>query len=115
RRADHGGLEVMADVDHGHAALAVQVGERVGEPAPQQRVEARERLVEQQEARVGREGAREGEALALAARELRGALALEPLQAEALQQRARTGRDLLEMPGHREVGPEREILEDEAD
>src|SRR5262245_19762455 len=61
--------------DHEGRAAAAQLGESRLDQALALAVEARGRLVEYQEARMGEQGARDGDALALAAGELDAALA----------------------------------------
>ena len=61
---------VVGDVDHGRARVAVQGRDLDTGLDPQRRVEVGERLVEQEHLRVAHDRAADGDALALAAREL---------------------------------------------
>ena len=67
---------VVRDVHERAVEIALQVLELAAHLEPQQRVERRERLVEEVRARVAHDRAADRDALALAARELRG-LAVE--------------------------------------
>ena len=60
-------LEVVGDDEHGEAEPAAGGAARAERPAQRVRVEGRQRLVEQQDARVAGEGAGESDALTLAA------------------------------------------------
>ena len=82
------------------------------------RVERRERLVEQQDLRVARQGARDGHALALAARQPARALVGQVRDPHAFQQLAHAGVARAaegDVGAHRHVREERVLLEDEAD
>ena len=104
------------------------------QPAPQLLahlgVERAERLVEQQHLRLDRERPREGDALALAARQLRGVAVGQPVELDELQELRHARADLVlgEAPRarphaqaegdvleHRHVAEERVVLEHEAD
>ena len=61
---------VMRHHDGGDAEPALQILDLVAQPQPHPRIERGERLVEQQQARRGRERARKRDALLLAAGEL---------------------------------------------
>ena len=61
----------VRDVDEGNVELLLEPAKLGPHPDPQERVERRERLVEQQDLRIGDERARERDALLLAARQLR--------------------------------------------
>jgi hypothetical protein len=81
------------------------------------RVECGERLVEQKEPRPAGEGARERDALALAARERPGALLRERGETEAFEQRVDRSVSASErdVRPHAQVREERVVLEDEPD
>src|SRR3954468_12797078 len=66
-RERKGDLDVLLDEDHRHA---LEVGERGGQLLDDDRREALERLVQQEQPRVGHQRARDGEHLLLAARKL---------------------------------------------
>ena len=63
---------MMADIDHRHLGLVAQPHQVGQDLALARRIERGERLVEQQEARPHQQRAADGDALALAARELAG-------------------------------------------
>ena len=63
--------EVVRDEDVGEAELALQIGEQVEDLRLDRDVERRDRLVADDELRPQREGARDADALSLAAGELR--------------------------------------------
>ena len=65
-------VDVVGDEDDRLAHLALDADELLLEPHARDRIERAERLVHQHHGRVGGEGAREADALALAAGELRG-------------------------------------------
>src|SRR3954454_12925484 len=82
---DHAGLEhhdlvgqrhrldlVVGDVDHGGGQLLVEPGELDPHLDAQRRVQVRERLVEEEDLGLADDGAADGDALALAAREVLG-------------------------------------------
>ena len=75
---DHRFFLVVGDVDHGGAETAVEAQELGTGLQSQLGVEVAERLVEEEYLRVPHQGATEGDALALAARQL-GRLAVEQL------------------------------------
>ena len=79
-------FEAVGDVDEGLVRLAVDVLQLLLERLPELVVDRRERLVEEQDLRVVGEGAGERDALPLAARALRHALAVIVLR--QAQQRA---------------------------
>ena len=126
-----GDLEgLLLVVRHEHAGdvdLVVQAAEPLAQLLAHLGVERAERLVEQQHLRLGRERARERDALALAARELRRhrvLVALELHQAQQLHARGRgsrpsgrlrTRRPKRDVVEHRHVPEERVVLEHEAD
>ena len=60
---------VVRDVHRGHAELVEEATEIVEQPVAEPAVERAERLVEEEDARLGCERARESDALLLAARE----------------------------------------------
>ena len=68
-------VEVVRDHDHGEIELLAQVHQQLVEGGGADRVEARRGFVEQQQARVERQGARQCSALDHAARQLRRILA----------------------------------------
>jgi hypothetical protein len=73
--------------EHGRDADPLDdVAELASRPLAQRRIEIRQGLVEQQHARLGRQGARQGDALLLAAREL---VHLPPLETGEIDQRQR--------------------------
>ena len=65
-------VDVVGDEDDRLPDLAVDPQQLLLQPGARDRIEGAERLVHQHHGRVGREGAREPDALALAAGELRG-------------------------------------------
>ena len=75
----HGLDLVVRDVHGGHAEPLVQLRERSAHADAKLGVEVRERLVDQERLRLPHDRAAHGDALALAAREVRG-LALEELR-----------------------------------
>ena len=111
---------------HDGGAAAVDVLQQVEDLARHQRVEVAGRLVRQDEPRVARQDARDGDALLLAARELRGQVAqargeaderqraLDPLLAVGRGQAAVAQRHV-DVVEHVEVGDQVEALEDEPD
>ena len=116
---------VVRDHDRRHAELSLQRADLAAQAHALERVERRQRLVEQEQARRGGERARERDALLLAARELGRELGAAARQADELQQlvdarrRRRLG-DLAvdqavgDVVGDREVGKQRVRLEDDA-
>ena len=86
RRADLQRLvEIVADEDDGLLQRALQLDQLVLQMLADQRVERRERLVHQQDAGVGGEGARQADALLHAAAELVGELVGELVEPHELQ------------------------------
>ena len=80
-------VDVVGDEDHRLRDLAVQPPELLLQARARDRVERAERLVHQEQRRVGGERAGEPDALALAARELRGvALRVALLEPDELEQ-----------------------------
>ena len=61
----------VRDMDEGDAELLLQAAQLGAHPHAQERVERRQRLVEQQDLRIGDQRARQRDALLLAARQLR--------------------------------------------
>lgn len=119
-------LLVVGDEQRGQAQGALDLADLVAQVAADARVQRRERLVHQQDARLDHQRPGQGHALALAAGELLGVLVglvgelhqaqhlrdpapalagLDPLHAQAEGDVAR----------HRQVGEERVVLEDHAD
>ena len=83
-------VDVVGDEDHRLRDLAVQAAQLVLQAGAGDRVERAERLVHQQQRRVGGERAGEPDALALAARELgRVALRVARLEPDELEQLGR--------------------------
>ena len=119
-------LLVVRDEDAGDVDLVVQPAQPLAQLLAHLGVERAERLVEQQHLRLGGERARQRDALALAAGELRRQRALEPSSCTSRSSsctRSRISRlralahaqaegDVLE---HRHVPEQRVVLEDEAD
>src|SRR3546814_8429612 len=66
-----GVLGIVADHHHGEPALLLELAHEIQHLEPQARVERAEGLVEQQQRPVAPQAARQGDALALAAGELR--------------------------------------------
>ena len=108
---------MLLDEDHRHAR---EVAQRLGQLLDDDRREPLERLIQQQEPRVGHQGARDGEHLLLAAREL-VALVRAPL-GEAREELEHLG----QIPGarlrrdrevflHGERGEDLALLRDPAD
>jgi hypothetical protein len=86
----HGLVDVVRDVHDRHApVLAVDAEQDVLELRARERVDGRERLVEQQDLRAGDERACDRDALLHPARKLPGVLARDAAQAELLQCRLR--------------------------
>ena len=96
--------------------LGEQLLELAADDAAGVRIERRQRLVEQQHGGVARQRARQGDALALSARQVRRLLRREVRDTEPLEQlvdaRNAAERDVR---AHRHVREERVLLEDEAD
>src|SRR5256886_16224883 len=104
-------IDVVSDEDDGYALGALQAEELVLETLAHDRVDRREGLVHEHQRRLGRHRPRDADALALAARELRGIAAAHALGIEADEphelvdarldallrpaQKARDGRDVL--------------------
>ena len=120
----------MGHEDRGVAGLVVDFAEPLAELLANLRVESTEGLVEEEDARLDREGAGEGDALALAAGELLGVALVEAGKLDEVEELHRAPADLLaRRPGlsrtnleperdvleHRHVAKERIGLEDEAD
>jgi hypothetical protein len=116
---------VVRDHDGGHAELSLQRADLAAQAHALERVERRQRLVEQEQARRRRQRACQRDALLLAARQLRRELGAAARQADELQQlldarRRRRPGDLAvdqavgDVVGDREVGKERVRLEDDA-
>ena len=121
-------VDVVGDEDHGLLDGAVDTQELVLEPRPRDRIERTERLVHEHHRRIGREGPREPDPLALAARELgrvtRAVVAggqvdeVEQLVHALVDptlvpvEEPRHGGDVL---GHGHVGKEPRLLDDIAD
>ena len=90
---EHRGLvEVVGDEDHRHREVAAQRGELAVEDLARAAVHGRERLVEEEHARIARERPRHRHALLLAAGELGRAARFQPLQVHAVEERARARR-----------------------
>ena len=109
--------EVVGDDERGQRQSAEDVLKLAAHDRARVRVERRQRLVEQQDLRIARQGARDGHALALAARQRPGALAREMADAQALQERAdvRVARAAEgDVGAHRHVREQGVLLEDEA-
>jgi hypothetical protein len=109
---------VVGDEQGAGPRLAQDPGHLLAQPLPQPRVERRERLVEQHDLRVGGQGAGQGDALALAARELvrvgLGAVG-EVDEVEALRPPFGTRRPEARVGADREVREQRAVLEDHPD
>ncbi len=119
-------LLVVGDEHAGHVDLVVQATEPLAQLLAHLGVERAERLVEEEHLRLRGQRARQRDALALPARELRGEGALQPLELdqgeELLHALVRAGPwpaahaepegDVVE---HAHVPEERVVLEDEAD
>ena len=80
---------VVLHEQHAAADVVAQLGDRLGELEALAIVEARGRLVEQQEARPDRDGAGDADAPLLAVRERRGRHVRHAPEAEAVEQRPR--------------------------
>src|SRR4051794_1954931 len=89
-----GFLLVVSDEDRGEAELVVDLAQRAPKFAPDLGVERAERLVEQQDAGLARERSGEGNALALAARELARVALAEARQLDELEQLIDAGGDV---------------------
>jgi hypothetical protein len=81
----------MRDVDKGYAELALQPLQFLAHTAAQERVERRQRLVEQQNSRLGDKRSRQGNPLLLTSRELRGQTVGKILHFHQAQKLARPG------------------------
>src|SRR5690606_18328927 len=117
-------LLVVRDEERRHALALEEVADALAHLLAQQRVEVRERLVEEEEAGARRDGAGERDALLLAAREGVGLPLLEPAEADEPQHLVGAGAaGLLRHPAqpegdvlaHGEVREERVVLEHEPD
>ena len=119
-------LLVVRDEDRRHVHLVVQAAEPGAQVLPNAGVEGAERLVEQEHLGLDRKRAREGHALALPARELRGVVVGPAGDLDELEQLVHARADLGARPlpdlepegdvladGH--VLERRVVLEDEAD
>ena len=117
---------VVRDVDRGRPELVEDAAEVVEEPIAQPAIERSERLVQQEDARLGSEGARECDPLLLAARQRSDGATLESGEPDELQELARPRGDSLgrvsahpqperDVPEDVAVREERVILEDEPD
>ena len=121
---------IVGHEDGGVAGLVVDLAEPLAELLADLRVEGAEGLVEEQHARFDREGAGEGDALALAAGELLGIALVEAGELDEVEELHRAPADFVaRRPGfsranleserdvleHRHVAEERIGLEDEAD
>ena len=122
----HGLLLVVGDQHRRHGQRVVQVAQPQAQLRAHLGVEGAEGLVEQQHLGLDGQGAGQGHALALAARELGRVALAEVGQAHQLEQLVHPGLDLglgavadLEAEGHvaphREVAERRVVLEAEAD
>ena len=103
-------LLVVRDEHARHADLVVEAAEPLPQLDPHLRVERTERFVEQQHLRSNGERPGEGDALPLAARQLRGLAATEALESHKPEQFLDSGGDL----GTRHLPhpqPERDVLE----
>ena len=118
-------LLVVRDHDGGDAELALQRADLLAQVDADDRVERRQRLVEQQQAGRGGERPRQRDPLLLAAGELGRELGAAARQADQLQQLLDPGGDrrlrhlavhqaVGDVVGDREVGKERVRLEDDA-
>ena len=125
-RHHHRFLLVVGNVDDGDAEAAVDAAYLVLHLLAQVAVERAERLVHQHQARLEHQRAGNGHALLLAARQLRGAALLEPLQPHQLQRPAHAlaalrGRDPAhfqrkgQVPFHRQMREQRVVLEHHTD
>ena len=121
-----GFLLVVRDQDRGGAEAALHVADGVAQFDADHRVERAERLVEHQHGRLVGERARHGDALLLAAGELRRLALAEPLEGDQLQQllaplaslggaHAAHAQRELDVVGHGHVAEQRVVLEHEAD
>ena len=117
---------VVRDVDRGRPELLEDAAEVVEEPIAEPAIERSERLVQQENARLGSEGARERNALLLATRQRPHRAPLEPDEADQLQKLSgarfyRLRRVAAHPESERDVAEdvavrkERVVLEDEAD
>src|SRR6185436_10958494 len=78
-------VDVMRDDHHGLPQALLQIVKLVLESPAGQRVERGEGLVHQQDRRIGRERARQTDALSLTAAQLHGIAAFELIEGEADQ------------------------------
>ncbi|MDK9695114.1 MAG: hypothetical protein OEL76_01840 [Siculibacillus sp.] len=119
-------LLIVGDVDHRDAELLLQLTDLEAHLLAQVGVEVVERLVEEEERRLGDQGAGECDALLLAAGELRGHARLEPREADLTDRPPRppiafigAGAGDLErvgdVVGDAHVRPHRIVLEDHAE
>ena len=72
-RQGHGLDLVVGDIDHGGAELPVQLGDFEPRADPERGIEVRQRLVEEEEARLAHDGPADGDALALPTGQFGGA------------------------------------------
>ena len=118
-------LLVVRDHDRRHAELALQAADLLAQVHAHDRVQRRQRLVQQQQPGRGGQRARQRDALLLPARQLRRVLGLAAGQADQLQQlghalahlgarHAPIDQPVGDVVGHRQVGEQRIGLEDDA-
>ena len=108
-------VDVVGDEDDRLAQLGLQAQELVLQPLAVDRVDRAERLVHEHQRRVGGERARDADALALAAGELRRVAVahLVGVEADELEQLVDAGGDALPCPS-RELRHGRDVLADRA-
>src|SRR5712692_9790915 len=116
--------EVVGDEHGGHAPLREHGAEVISERLTQRQVESRQRLVEEKQRRIRREGTPESHALLLATRELPGSSRGQIGQTEALQhflsattacRCAQTAKPVSDIVADREMREEGIALEDIAE
>ena len=102
--------QVVRDEDHRLARLLLEPADLVLHVAADERVERAERLVVEHHRRVGRERARDADALLHPAGQLVGELLLHVFQADELQQLAGTGEPLA-LRHSADLEPERDVVD----
>src|SRR5207302_9520169 len=103
--------EVVRDDDRGQAELAERRAQLGADRVTRVWVECRQGLVEEEYLRSPSEGSREGDALALATRQLARARLCEVGDAEALREAVGWAAEG-HVPAHRQVRKQRVVLED---
>jgi hypothetical protein len=98
-------VHVMRHQQRGGQMRAPQIGDQPVHADPRQRVQGRERLVQQQQARLAHQGAGEGHALRLTARQRRGPRIKMALQPHLAQRRLGPATRIAPAQTQRHVAP----------